>query len=96
MSRYATILQNREAILDLAARYGAHDVRLFGSVARQEDSPDSDVDLLVRFDPERSLLDHGGLIADLEELLGSKVEVISEGALDGRFRQQVVKEAVAL
>lgn len=96
MSRYETILRNREAILELAARHGAHDVRLFGSVARQQDRPESDVDLLVRFDPDRSLLDHGGLIADLEDLLGLRVDVISEGALSGSFRQDVVTEAVAL
>jgi uncharacterized protein len=96
MSRYEDILRHRQAILELAARYGAHDVRLFGSVACGDDRPDSDVDLLVRFDPDRSLLDHGGLIADLEDLLGGKVDVIDEGGIRPRWRGVVLKEAVAL
>lgn len=96
MSRYQTILAKREAILELAARYGAHDVRVFGSVARGDDNADSDLDLIVRFEPGRSLFDHGGLIMDLRDLLGVKVDVISEGGMRERFRSHVMKEAVPL
>ncbi len=88
--------QRREAILEIARRHGAHDVRLFGSVARGENTEASDVDVLVRFEPDRSLFDHGGLIADLEELLGVKVDVVSEGGMRERFRMRVLGEAVPL
>jgi predicted nucleotidyltransferase len=88
--------QRRDAILEIARRHGAHDVRLFGSVARGENTETSDVDVLVRFDPDRSLFDHGGLIADLEDLLGVKVDVVSEGGMRERFRVRVLGEAVPL
>jgi predicted nucleotidyltransferase len=91
-----SIQGKREAILEVARRYGAHDVRIFGSVARGDATADSDLDIVVRFDPDRSLLDHGGLLMDLRELLGVKVDVVSEGALQGRFGELVRKEAVPL
>ena len=90
------ILSRRDAIIGLAHRYGAHDVRIFGSLARGDATETSDVDLLVRFDPDRSLFDHGGLLMDLRDLLGCKVDVVSEGALQGRFGQIVRKEAIPL
>jgi predicted nucleotidyltransferase len=90
------IRQRREAILEIARRYGAHDVRIFGSVARGDANESSDLDLLVRFDPDRSLFDQGGLVMDLRDLLGLKVEVVSEGALEGRFGEIVSGEAVPL
>jgi predicted nucleotidyltransferase len=90
------IFSRREEILALAARYGAKDLRLFGSVARGDAVEGSDVDFLVRFEPGRSLLDQGGLVMDLRELLGVKVDVVSEGALSGRFAQTVRKEAVPI
>ncbi len=91
-----TIKALRQEILDVAARYGAHDVRVFGSVARGDQREDSDLDLLVRFDPDRSLLDHGGLVVDLEELLGVTVDVVSEGGMRERFQERVAREAIPL
>jgi predicted nucleotidyltransferase len=88
--------QKREAILEIARRHGAHDLRVFGSVARGDNTESSDVDILVRFEPDRSLFDHGGLIADLEELLGVSVDVVSEGGMRDRFRAGVMSEAVPL
>jgi len=88
--------EKRETILEIARRYGAHDVRLFGSIARGESTESSDVDILVRFEPNRSLFDHGGLIAELEELLGVKVDVVSEGGMRERFRARILSEAIAL
>ena len=91
-----TIRQHRDAILALARQYGAHDVRIFGSVARGDANEASDLDLIVRFDPGRSLFDHGGLLMDLQDLLGMKVDVIDEEGMRPRFRQHVMNEAVAL
>lgn len=91
-----SIGQKREAILKLASLHGASDVRMFGSVARGDATENSDVDLIVRFDPDRSLYDHGGLIVDLEELLGVKVDVVSESGMRERFREQVMKEAIPI
>jgi len=96
MTLLETLRHYRRSILDLASHYGARAVRLFGSVARGDDSANSDIDLLVRFDPDRSLLDHGGLVVDLEELLGVRVDVLSENGLSARFRDRAVKEAIPL
>ena len=92
----AGLRRRRQAILAAAARRGAHDLRVFGSVARGSAGPGSDVDLLARFDPARSLLDLGGLKADLEELLGCEVDVVSEGGLREGFREVVLGQAVPL
>lgn len=88
--------KRRDEILAIASRYGAHDVRVFGSVARGDQRDDSDLDIIVRFEPGRSLFDHGGLLMDLQDLLGLKVDVISEGGMRPRFREHVMKEAVPL
>ena len=91
-----SILRQREAILEIAGRYGASDIRIFGSVARGDSTDASDLDLIVRFEPGRSLLDHGGLVMDLRELLGMRVDVIDEDAMKPRFREHVMKEAIPL
>ena len=88
--------QKREEILKICARYGARNVRVFGSVARGEAQGDSDIDLVVRFDPDRSLLDHAGLLIELQELLGCKVDVVSERGIKARIRERVLQEAVPL
>jgi predicted nucleotidyltransferase len=88
--------RRREAILDLAARYGAREVRVFGSSVRGEGGPHSDVDLLVELDADRSLLDHVALALDLEELLGRRVEVVTPSALHWYIRDRVLAEAVPL
>jgi len=90
------ILKRREEIIAVALRYGASDIRIFGSVARGDATETSDVDLIVRFGPGRTLLDHGGLLMDLRDLLRVKVDVIDEGALSGRFEQIARREAVPL
>ena len=90
------ILKRREEIIAVAKRYGASDIRIFGSVARGDTTENSDLDLIVRFEPGRTLLDHGGLLMDLRDLLRIKVDVIDEGALSGRFEQIARREAVPL
>lgn len=86
----------RGEILQLAARHGAHNVRVFGSLARGQATPDSDLDLLVEMEEGRSLLDLVGLWQDLEDLLGRKVDVISEGGLSSYLRDHVLAEAIPL
>lgn len=88
--------EHRTEILQLAREHGAHNVRLFGSVARGDDQPDSDLDLLVEMEPGRSLLDHIALKQDLEDLLGREVHVVTEALLHPRLRERVLREAVAL
>ena len=86
----------REDILQLARKYGAYNVRVFGSVARGEADEKSDIDFLVDMEKERSLLDLAGLLVDLEDLLGCKVDVVPEDSLRERIRGRVLKEAVML
>jgi predicted nucleotidyltransferase len=86
----------RQEILAAAARWGAHNVRIFGSVARGEASPESDVDVLVDLEPGRSLFDLGGLLMDLQDLLGCKVDVVTEEGLHWYIRDRVLREAVPL
>ena len=90
------INEQREKILQIAARYGARNVRLFGSTARGDSRPDSDVDLLVDLEPGRSLFDLGGLLSEVSELLGREVDVVTEKGLRPRIREQVLREAVRL
>lgn len=83
----------REEILQIAARHGARKVRLFGSAVRGEAGEVSDVDLLVEFEPGRSLLDHAALVGELEALLGRKVDVVSENGLSWLLRRRILREA---
>jgi predicted nucleotidyltransferase len=86
----------REEILRIARAHGARNVRLFGSAARGDADETSDVDFLVEFEPGTSLLQHGAMIADLEELLGRRVDVAPEKTLRERVRDRVLREAVPL
>jgi predicted nucleotidyltransferase len=88
--------QYRADILRLAAKHGARNVRVFGSVVRGEDTPESDVDFLVEVGSNRSFFFPGGLVADLEDLLGRHVDVVTEKALHSFIRARVLKEAVLL
>ena len=81
----------RQEILRIAAQYGAYNIRIFGSVARNEADSNSDVDFLVELEPGRSLFDLGGLLMDLQNLLGCPVDVVTEKGLKKRIRQQVLK-----
>ena len=86
----------REEILHVCAKYGAHNVRVFGSVARGEADELSDIDFLIELEPGRSLFDLGGLQYDLEQLLGCRVDVVTERGLKLRIRERVLREAVPL
>lgn len=86
----------RPAILRIARKHGARNIRIFGSVARKEADKDSDIDFLVDMEPGRSLFDLGGLLMDLQELLHCKVDVVTEKGLRERIRSSVLKEAIPL
>lgn len=88
------VKSKREQILRIAARHGARNVRIFGSLARGAADEASDIDFLVEMEPGRSLLDLGGLQVELEALLGRPVDVVTEGGLKARIRSTVLREAV--
>ena len=86
----------RDEILHVARRHGVTRVRVFGSSARGDAGPESDVDLLVEVGPEPTPWFPGGLVAELEELLGRRVQVITDRGLDGLLRDRVLQAAVPL
>jgi uncharacterized protein len=96
MDYQSLINQNREEILKIADKHGAYNVRLFGSVARGDATSQSDIDFLVNMQPGRSLMDMGGLLYDLQQLLNVEVDVVTENGLKPRIRKSVLKEAVSL
>ena len=96
MTRENLLKERRKEVLLIAAKYGARDIRLFGSLARGEADENSDVDLLVQLEPGRSLFDLGGLQFELEALLGCRVDVVTQRGLKPRIRERVLQEAVTL
>ena len=86
----------RKEIMDISKKYGAYNIRIFGSVAKGTADKNSDLDFLVTLEKGRSLLDLGGLLMDLQNLLGCKVDVVTERGLRQRIRNRVLKEAVSL
>ena len=96
MNIYEHLKTKREEILEMAAKYGAYNVRVFGSVARGEADSASDVDFLVEMESGRSLLDLGGLLMELQELLGCQVDIVTEKGLRRRIRDRVLNEAVPI
>ena len=91
------LLRDKRAdILRIAAAHGAREVRVFGSAARGELAPDSDIDVIVKLHPGHSLLDLVAIKQDLEDLLGRKVDVVTEAAISPYIREHVLKEAVSL
>lgn len=96
MNSEEKINQNRDKILALASKYGAYNVRLFGSVARNEADAQSDIDFLVEMEAGRSLFDLGGLLMELQDLLGCPVDLVTEKGLRTKIRDRVLNEAVPL
>ena len=86
----------RNEILDLAVGHGAKNIRVFGSAARGEGGPASDVDLLVDMEKGRNLLDLVGFWQDLEELLGCRVDIITDGGISPYLRERIYAEAIPL
>lgn len=96
MSLVELLHEKREDILRIAASRGAKNMRIFGSVARGEADEKSDIDFLVDLEPGRSLFDLGGLLMDLQDLLGHEVDVVTEQGLRERIRERVLREAITL
>lgn len=90
------LIDRRPAILRIARKHGARNIRIFGSVARKEADRESDIDFLVDMEPGRSLFDLGGLLMDLQELLHCKVDIVTEKGLRQCIHNSVLKEAIPL
>jgi predicted nucleotidyltransferase len=89
--------EKREQVLAVAAKHGASNVRVFGSVVRGEDTPESDIDFLIDYDPEQvTPWFPGGLLMDLQDLLGRRVDVLTEQGISPLIRERVLAEAKPL
>ena len=88
--------EKREAILEIAQKHGAYNVRVFGSAVHGNTGPESDIDFLVDVAQDHSPFFPGGLLLDLEDLLGCPVDVVTENALHWYIRDRVLEEAVTL
>jgi uncharacterized protein len=96
MTQRQLVSERRAEILAIAATYGARNVRVFGSVARDQADEQSDIDILVDMEPGRSLFELGGLQSDLQAALGLPVDVVTEKGLKPRIRARVLSEAIPL
>ena len=88
--------ERREEILEVASKYGARNVRVFGSASRGQEDAESDLDLLVEMERGRSFFDLGGLLTELNELLSCPVDIVTEAGLKERIRDHVIAEAIPL
>ncbi len=90
MSLKSVLKQRRSEIFQITDRYGIHNIRIFGSVGKELERPDSDVDFLVDLEKGRSLLDLGGLVFDLQQLLGRKVDIVTEKGLHWYIKDAIL------
>jgi predicted nucleotidyltransferase len=93
MNEFQEIQQRKKEILVVARQHGIVNVRIFGSVARGDDNPQSDIDFLVDLEEGRTLFDLGGALVKLQELLGRKVDIVTERGLHWYLRKEIMKEA---
>ncbi len=91
-----SIQQYRQEILSVAKKHGVTSIKLFGSFARGEENEKSDVDFLVEMEKDRSLLDIGGLVMDLQDLLHRTIDVVEPNGLHSLIRDEVLKEAISI
>ena len=96
MSRLDLLKKRRKKIIEIAEKRGGYNLRVFGSVARGEDTKESDIDFLMSFTPDTTLFDQGGLLMDLREYLNCKVDIVSDKAIHPLIRDEVLRSAVAL
>jgi len=96
MVSFNDIRSRRDEVISLAAKHGAHNVRVFGSVARGDNTPVSDIDFLVVMDKNSSLFDQAELLYDLENMFGCKIDLVDEPLLYSQIRDQILAESKAL
>ncbi len=96
MTTLDVLRSKRDEIYRIASKYGASNIKIFGSVARGDDREDSDIDFLVDLTPETSLLDHASLIVELEDLLCRKVDVATDRILKDYIKPRALTEAIPL
>lgn len=96
MKTIEMLRERRGLIVDIAARHGAMNVRIFGSVARGDETGKSYIDFLVAMEPDRNLYDLVGLQQDIENLLGRKADVITENSINRYLKERILREAVPL
>ncbi|MCE5323907.1 nucleotidyltransferase family protein [bacterium] len=87
------VRERRDDILKIASSHGAFNVRVFGSAVRGDDTSSSDIDFLVSMENGRNLLDQAGLLVDLQELLGRKVDLVTDDSIYWLLRRRILKEA---
>jgi predicted nucleotidyltransferase len=90
------VIDQKPNIQNIAKKYGAYNIRLFGSVAKGVEHSNSDVDILVNMEKGRTIFDLGGLLMELQILLNHKVDVVTEAGLRKRIQKRILKEAVPL
>jgi len=90
------VFAHRDEIISIAKRHGVHNIRIFGSYARGEERPGSDLDLLVDIDPDKSLLEQVALIQDLEAVLRIQIDIVEPQCLHWFIKEKVLAEAVPL
>jgi predicted nucleotidyltransferase len=96
MTTYEQLNRRRAELLRAAAAHKARSLKVFGSVARGEDRPDSDIDFLVEFEPDASLLDLIGLQQDIEALLGRRADLVTPNGVSPFLRERILSEARSL
>jgi len=96
MSLKTVLRQRRSEIFKIADQYGVHNIRIFGSVGKETERPDSDVDFLVDLEKGRSLLDLGGMVFDIQRLLGRRVDIVTEKGLHWYIKETILNEAEPL
>jgi len=96
MTLLEQLRQERADILAIADKYGATNLRIFGSVSRGDERPDSDIDILIDQEHRWSLFDHVAMKQDLEDLLGRKVDLATSDALRPRIKDRILQDAIAL
>lgn len=92
----SALRRRRDEIIRIAHRHGAHNIRIFGSVCKESERPDSDIDFLVDLEKDRSLLDLGGMVFELQQLLGRRVDIVTENGLHWYIKQAILDEAEPL